>query len=106
MDPDTERRIRERAYDIWLREGRPHGRHAEHWETAKAEIDAEEREKAAAAEPKRAARPAEAHPEETAKEPAAAPMRSRRAAPRGKAGAKGGARSADGNASPDGRRDR
>ena len=27
-------RIRERAYEIWEQEGRPEGRHAEHWERA------------------------------------------------------------------------
>jgi hypothetical protein len=41
MDPEKERRIRERAYDIWQREGRPHGRDAEHWRRAAAEIEAE-----------------------------------------------------------------
>ena len=41
MDSEKERRIRERAYDIWQREGRPHGRDAEHWRRAAAEIEAE-----------------------------------------------------------------
>lgn len=29
-----ENRIRQRAYEIWEQEGRPEGRHAEHWEQA------------------------------------------------------------------------
>ena len=41
MDGDRERRIRERAYEIWEREGRPEGREAEHWERAEAEIAAQ-----------------------------------------------------------------
>jgi hypothetical protein len=38
MDKDRqplEDRIRERAYQIWLDDGRPHGRDKEHWELAK-----------------------------------------------------------------------
>jgi hypothetical protein len=41
MDSEKQRRIRERAYEIWQREGRPHGRDAEHWQRAEAEIEAE-----------------------------------------------------------------
>jgi len=33
--------IRARAHQIWEREGRPEGRHIEHWEMASAEIAAE-----------------------------------------------------------------
>jgi len=33
--------IRARAHQIWEREGRPEGRHLEHWEMANAEIAAE-----------------------------------------------------------------
>lgn len=33
-----EHRIRQRAYDIWEQEGRPEGRHAEHWERACREL--------------------------------------------------------------------
>jgi hypothetical protein len=32
---DTERRIRERAYQIWEEEGRPEGKAEEHWEKAR-----------------------------------------------------------------------
>jgi hypothetical protein len=41
MDSDRERRVRERAYAIWEREGRPQGREAEHWLEAEREIAAE-----------------------------------------------------------------
>jgi hypothetical protein len=33
--PITEDRIRERAYRLWIEEGRPHGKEAEHWERAR-----------------------------------------------------------------------
>ena len=33
--------IRARAHEIWEREGRPEGRHIEHWEMASAEVAAE-----------------------------------------------------------------
>jgi hypothetical protein len=39
---DVETRIRERAYKIWLDEGKPEGRHREHWEVAKLAIDEED----------------------------------------------------------------
>ena len=38
---DREQRIRERAYALWQREGRPDGREREHWQTATREIDSE-----------------------------------------------------------------
>jgi hypothetical protein len=41
---DREDRIRRRAYEIWEREGRPHGREQEHWDRAVQEIEAEEPE--------------------------------------------------------------
>jgi Protein of unknown function (DUF2934) len=34
-------RIRERAHAIWERQGRPHGRHQDHWEEAEKEIATE-----------------------------------------------------------------
>ena len=46
--PDTrqqeerEHRIRERAYFTWIEEGRPEGRHLEHWERARAHIEEED----------------------------------------------------------------
>ena len=33
--PITEERIRERAYRLWLEEGQPEGKDAEHWEKAR-----------------------------------------------------------------------
>ena len=36
-----EERIRQRAHEIWEREGRPEGRHEEHWAQAHREIEAE-----------------------------------------------------------------
>lgn len=41
MTPDLEEMIRQRAHAIWEREGRPHGRHEEHWQMAAAEITEE-----------------------------------------------------------------
>lgn len=34
-------RIRERAHQIWIEAGKPDGAHAEHWEKARQEIEAE-----------------------------------------------------------------
>jgi Protein of unknown function (DUF2934) len=31
---DKEQQIREMAYHLWVDEGRPHGRHEEHWRQA------------------------------------------------------------------------
>ena len=42
MRSDREERIKERAYTIWLAEGRVHGRHQDHWHRAEREIAAEE----------------------------------------------------------------
>jgi hypothetical protein len=38
MTAERERRIRERAYQIWEEEGRPSGRELEHWTQAEGEI--------------------------------------------------------------------
>jgi hypothetical protein len=38
---DRTRRIEQRAYEIWEREGRPHGKHDEHWHRAAEEITRE-----------------------------------------------------------------
>jgi hypothetical protein len=38
MTEDRERRIRERAHEIWEQEGRPEGRQEEHWRQASQEI--------------------------------------------------------------------
>lgn len=37
-----EERIRERAYEIWEREGRPEGKSVDHWLQAEAEVSADE----------------------------------------------------------------
>ena len=37
----SEDAVRKRAYDIWEREGRPHGRDFEHWVRAQVELTAE-----------------------------------------------------------------
>jgi len=41
MQAISEDSIRERAYKIWEREGRPHGRDYEHWVQARVELIAE-----------------------------------------------------------------
>src|SRR5439155_6207329 len=60
MQSDRDARIRDRAYQLWLAEGRVHGRHADHWHRAEREIAAEEakaasgsgsRQRSAAAKP-------------------------------------------------------
>jgi hypothetical protein len=43
MTDDIEVRIKERAFQIWIEEGRPQGRDRENWEKAKAEIVAEDK---------------------------------------------------------------
>ena len=42
MQSDRDARIRERAYQIWVSEGRRHGLHEAHWQQAEREIEAEE----------------------------------------------------------------
>ena len=42
MADDREERIRQRAYDLWQKEGAPEGRHQDHWHEATAQIDAEQ----------------------------------------------------------------
>jgi len=84
MEPDQEARIRERAYEIWVREGRPHGRDAEHWQKAQAEIAAESgavADRAAAGSKPRTEAPSSPPVVPTAPSSnATAPLRSRRAA--------------------------
>ena len=38
---DRQRRVEQRAYEIWEREGRPHGKHDEHWHRAAEEVERE-----------------------------------------------------------------
>lgn len=42
MREDRTRRIQERAYALWEREGRPPGREAQHWSQAEREVAAED----------------------------------------------------------------
>jgi hypothetical protein len=39
---EVEKRVQQRAYEIWEREGRPEGREADHWALAKEEIAIED----------------------------------------------------------------
>lgn len=47
MTDDLDRRIRERAYEIWENEGQPEGRSHEHWEQARREFQEAQQENAA-----------------------------------------------------------
>ncbi len=38
MHDDRERTVRERAFSIWEEEGRPEGRHDDHWRRAQREL--------------------------------------------------------------------
>lgn len=40
---DRDSRVRERAYQRWEAEGRPAGRHDDHWHEAAREVDGEDR---------------------------------------------------------------
>lgn len=39
MDSDKTDRISRRAYELWEAEGRPHGKHDDHWHAAERELD-------------------------------------------------------------------
>lgn len=41
-DAEHEERVRQRAYELWEQDGRPHGRHVEYWQRARAEIEGED----------------------------------------------------------------
>lgn len=41
METDDDR-LRERAYQIWEREGKPDGRHEDHWQRARRELEADD----------------------------------------------------------------
>jgi hypothetical protein len=77
MQSDRHERISERAYQIWVAEGRVHGRHDEHWRRAEREI-AEEELRVAAAMADRAAGTAtrpRRRPSASGEKAAAAPAR-------------------------------
>jgi hypothetical protein len=77
---ELQERIRERAQAIWEREGRPEGRHEDHWRQAEKEISAEN--DAAPAERKRRAtspKKVKAPDDEKVKSPSAGPATRTRA---------------------------
>ena len=43
MSTEKQRQIEQRAYALWQAEGRPDGKHEEHWHRAAHEVEAEER---------------------------------------------------------------
>ena len=47
----TDERVRIRAYHLWERDGRPHGRNDDYWMKALAEVQAEEKEEAGGSAP-------------------------------------------------------
>ena len=100
MQSDREARIRERAYQIWVEEGRVHGKQVEHWRRAEHELAQEEEGTAKPASPARTSRPrtkapvaSEAQPAEVSRsrakakpaEPAKPQARTARSAPAAKA---------------------
>ncbi|MDQ2102739.1 DUF2934 domain-containing protein [Azospirillum isscasi] len=79
--PEHERahRVQRRAHDIWEREGRPHGRHDEHWAQAEAEVDDEIRAEQQSAETESSApdAPPKRRPKAASPKPAAKPKAER-----------------------------
>jgi hypothetical protein len=53
----SHQRIQERAYQIWLREGRPHGRDLDHWSQAEQELSKEYHSAGAASQSQPPAQP-------------------------------------------------
>jgi hypothetical protein len=99
MPNERTERIRDRAHEIWKREGQPEGRDVEHWQSAVAEIEAEESQAevgapAAPASKQRRAKGAPQLEEERATPPEAAtgrvagPDEIKQEGPVGEAGAK------------------
>jgi hypothetical protein len=78
MQADREARIRERAYQIWVAEGRTHGSQEAHWHRAEREIMAEEAAPAGT-------RPARARARATADATGSASKAKAKSAPTGKA---------------------
>lgn len=69
MSDDREHKVRERAYALWETEGRPSGRHEDHWHRANSEFAEAPAENTTQAE---AAPPAAAKPKQPRRKPAAA----------------------------------
>ena len=42
MNSEKQRRIEQRAYELWEAEGQLHGKHEEHWHRAARDVEAEE----------------------------------------------------------------
>jgi len=53
MDANMEQQVRVRAYELWLRDGKAHGRDSDHWYAAECEVLAA---RATADKPKRKAK--------------------------------------------------
>lgn len=51
MDQETEQRIRRRAYDLWLADGKPEGCHLRFWKESEAQILAEDAASGSTADP-------------------------------------------------------
>jgi hypothetical protein len=74
MSDDREHKVRERAYALWETEGRPSGRHEEHWHRANSEFPVAPVEEAAPGEttPPTAAKPKQPRRKPATARPAAA----------------------------------
>lgn len=72
MNDDREHKVRERAYALWETEGRPSGRHDEHWHRASSEIVEATSGDAPDAEPQDAALAPDADPKPVRRKPVAA----------------------------------
>jgi len=73
MESNREKRVRERAYQIWQREGEPQGRADAHWAQAEAEIELEHElalDRAAAGQKPATAAPLRSRPARNEKAPA------------------------------------
>ncbi len=80
MGAISEALIRERAYQIWEREGRPQGCDFEHWVRAQVELEAEAQAGSLNGKPKRARTAVAARPRATARSKAASPRRTKKGA--------------------------
>ena len=67
MNVDLENRIREWAYSLWEREGKPQGKHLEHWLRAKSEIEVKFEPRKVAGKQPRASAPARYSPKKRPK---------------------------------------
>nr|WP_210201736.1 DUF2934 domain-containing protein [Mesorhizobium loti] len=80
MADDRQERIRQRAHEIWEREGRPHGAHERHWHQAAGEIEAEQSNgkkltRTAGAKPAKTAAPTKAAKPKAAAKPVKTPAK-------------------------------